>query len=93
MAARQTFTTATAFLIAALATSLQAAPHKSHQLSCKKVHDAVWAGDTLEQLTAEFNTDAAHIMKCLQARKGKKPAPQAKKKKAAAPAAPGKKNK
>ena len=57
---------------AVVATTAGAVP-KRHQLSCKEVHTAVWAGHTIEQLTAEFNTDAAHIMKCVQARKGKKP--------------------
>ncbi len=54
-----------------------AATRKSHKLSCKEVHKAVWAGHTIEQLTAEFDTDAAHIMKCVTARKGKKPKPSA----------------
>ncbi len=52
--------------------------------TCKRVHDAVWAGHTIEQLTAEFNTDAAHIMKCVQSRGGKKP--KAKKSQSAASA-------
>jgi hypothetical protein len=61
-----------------------AAPHTSNKLLCKQVHDAVWAGHTLAQLTAEFGTDAQHIMKCLQSKKGKKP--QAKKGKKSASA-------
>jgi len=40
---------------------------------CKRVREAVGAGHTMEQLTAEFDTDAQHIMKCVQSRKGKKP--------------------
>jgi hypothetical protein len=56
------------------------APQK---LSCKRVRDAVWAGHTLDQLTTEFDTDAQHIMKCLQSRKGKKRAATKKEKKTA----------
>jgi hypothetical protein len=63
---------------------LHAAPHKSNKLPCKQVQNAVWAGHTLEQLTAEFGTDAQHIMKCLKSGKGKKP--QAKKERKKAPA-------
>ena len=70
----------------ALATTdpAHAAPHTSTKLLCKQVHSAVWAGHTLEQLTAEFHTDAQHIMKCLKSGKGKKP--QAKKASKKAPA-------
>ena len=97
MTARQIVLTAAALLVVAATASGQARPRTAHKLSCKRVHDAVWAGHTIEQLTAEFDTDAQHIMKCLQARKGKKSVSQADKKgakkgKQAAPAAkPGKK--
>jgi len=47
--------------------------------SCKKIHDAVWAGKTLEQITAEFDTDAATVMKCTQKRGKRKAAPKSKK--------------
>ncbi len=53
------------------------ATHTAHKLQCKQVRSAVWAGHTMEQLTAEFDTDATHIMKCVTARKGKKPKPSA----------------
>ena len=60
-------------------------PRKSQQRLCKQIHDAVWAGHTLDQLTVEFDTDAAQIMKCVQARKGKKPAPKKAQEKSTAP--------
>ncbi len=56
-----------------LAVAAPGATRKTHKLSCKEVRTAVWAGHTIDQLTAEFDTDAAHIMKCVTARKGKKP--------------------
>lgn len=46
--------------------------------SCKKIHDAVWAGKTLEQITAEFDTDAATVMKCTQKKGKRKKAPKSK---------------
>jgi len=61
-----------AFWILASAVPLSAGTRTPRQLSCKRVRKAVWAGHTLDQLTAEFDTDAQHIMKCLQSRKGKK---------------------
>ena len=45
----------------------------SNKPSCKKIRDAVWAGKTLEQITAEFDTDAKTVMKCTQ-QKGKRKA-------------------
>ena len=57
--------------IAAGATPARSASRKAHQLSCKQVREAVAANHTLEQLTAEFDTDAQHVMRCLQS-KGKK---------------------
>jgi hypothetical protein len=87
---RQRVTLLITFWILATALPLGAGTRKPHQLSCKRVRDAVWAGHTLDQLTAEFDTDAQHIMKCLQSRKGKKPAAAKKEKtttkKKAAPA-------
>jgi hypothetical protein len=62
------------FWMLASAMPLSAGTRTPRQLSCKNVRKAVWAGHTLDQLTAEFDTDAQHIMKCLQPRKGKKPA-------------------
>jgi hypothetical protein len=71
---RQGVTLLIAFWMLASALPLSAGTRKSHQPSCKRVRQAVWAGHTLDQLTTEFDTDAQHIMKCLQSRKGKKPA-------------------
>ncbi len=51
--------------------------------SCKKIRDAVWAGKTLDQITAEFDTDAETVMKCTQ-KKGKRKAAPKKAKKGAA---------
>jgi hypothetical protein len=48
--------------------------------SCKKISDAVRAGKTLEQITAEFDTDAATVMKCTQKKGKRKPAAQSPKK-------------
>lgn len=57
---------------AALAATPAAATRSLDRQTCKRVRDAVWAGHTLEQLTADFDTDAEHIMKCVQSGKGKK---------------------
>ena len=69
------------FWMLASAMPLSAGTRTPRQLSCKSVRKAVWAGHTLDQLTAEFDTDAQHIMKCLQSRKGKKPAARKERKK------------
>jgi hypothetical protein len=69
-----------------------AAKEKSHRQWCKHVRDAVRAGHTLDQLTAEFDTDAAHIVKCLPRGKGKKPKATKPHKSAAADNHAGKKN-
>lgn len=53
--------------------------------TCKRVRDTVGAGHTMQQLTAEFDTDAAHIMKCEQSHNGKR---RKTKKAAPAPADP-----
>ena len=84
---RQSVTLLITFWMLANTMPLNAGTRKPHQLSCKRVRDAVWAGHTLDQLTTDFDTDAQHIMKCLQSQKGKKPA-AAKKKKAAPPPKP-----
>jgi len=47
--------------------------------SCKKIHDAVWAGKTLEQIMAEFDTDAETVMKCTQKKGKRKAKPKGKK--------------
>ena len=59
--------------------SLHAA--SSTKAQCKKIHDAVWAGKTLEQITAEFDTDAETVMKCTQKRGKRKAAPKSTKQK------------
>jgi hypothetical protein len=38
---------------------------------CKQIREAVQAGRTLEQIIAEFHTDAQQVMKCTQ-KKGKR---------------------
>lgn len=48
---------------------------------CKKIRDAVWAGKTLEQITAEFDTDAETVMKCTQKKGKRKSKSKSKKKK------------
>ena len=53
----------------------------SSKPSCKKIHDAVWAGKTLEQITTEFDTDAETVMKCTQKKGKRKAAPKSKKQK------------
>ncbi len=58
--------------------TLQAA--SSNKTSCKKIRDAVWAGKTLDQITAEFDTDAETVMKCTQKKGKRKAAPKAPKK-------------
>jgi len=71
MTVRQNATLLVACMLV-MAIPLRADAQTPHQLSCKRVRDAVWGGHTLDQLTAEFHTDAQHIMKCVQSRKGKK---------------------
>jgi hypothetical protein len=78
------FTTIAALFALVVTAPAYAAPHTSNKLLCKQVQKAVWAGHTLEQLTAEFGTDAQHIMKCLKSGKGKKPQAKKAKKKASA---------
>jgi hypothetical protein len=73
------FVVAGLVLIGVGPSSLHAA--SSAKAQCKKIHDAVWAGKTLEQITAEFDTDAATVMKCTQKRGKRKAAPKAKKQK------------
>jgi hypothetical protein len=79
---RQNVTWLIAFWVLVGAMPASAGTRAPHKLSCKRVRDAVWAGHTLDQLTAEFDTDAQHIMKCLQS-KGKKRAAAKKEKKTA----------
>jgi len=58
--------------------SLHAA--SSAKAQCKKIRDAVWAGKTIEQITAEFDTDPETVMKCTQKKGKRKKAPQSQKK-------------
>ncbi len=55
--------------------------------SCKKIRDAVWAGRTLDQIIAEFDTDAAYVMKCTQKKGKRRAAPKPKGKKSSKPGA------
>ena len=75
-------------LLAALCAAPEPATARSQKLPCDKVRKALAAGATLEQVTAEFNTDAQHVMKCMQSRGHRKArAKPAKKQKSAAPSA------
>jgi hypothetical protein len=60
---------------------MSALAKSSDKPSCKKIRDAVWAGKTLEQVTAEFATDAQTVMKCTQKQGKRKAAPKSKKQK------------
>src|SRR6266581_3520718 len=54
-------------LPASAAAAPQGSSHKGpSKADCKKIRAAVSAGRTLDQITAEFNTDAEHAMKCMQ---------------------------
>jgi hypothetical protein len=61
-----------------LAAAAQKAPRPP---SCKKIRDAVWAGRTLDQIIAEFETDAHYVMKCTQKPGKRRAAPKARGKK------------
>jgi hypothetical protein len=52
----------------ALAQQAPAKPRPSAQTLCKEIRKAVSAGQTLEQITAQFGTDARHVMKCMESR-------------------------
>jgi len=73
-----TFVLAGLIACASWSSALQAA--SSNKPSCKKIRDAVWAGKTLDQITAEFGTDAETVMKCTQKKGKRKAAPKAQKK-------------
>jgi hypothetical protein len=60
--------TVTLLLTLALAPQASAVPHPSAKTLCKEIRKAVSSGRTLEQITAEFNTDARHVMKCMESR-------------------------
>jgi hypothetical protein len=55
-------------LTLALAPHASAAPRPSAKTLCKEIRKAVSAGQTLEQITAQFSTDARHVMKCMESR-------------------------
>jgi hypothetical protein len=38
----------------------------SHKLPCKKIRDAVWTGQTLDEVAAQFGTDTEHVIRCIQ---------------------------
>ena len=64
-------------MIVGLATGLLAVSAPAGQpkpAPCAAIRKAVWAGRTLEQVTAEYGTDAEHVMKCVQP-KGKRRKP------------------
>jgi len=68
---------------------------QSDKLLCKQVRDALAAGRTLDQITAELHTDADHVAKCVQPRarrgtkrKSSKPSSTGKSHKDAAPSVP-----
>ena len=46
---------------------------------CKKIHDAIRAGHTVDQIMAELDTDAETVVKCTQKRGKRKAAPKQKK--------------
>ena len=46
---------------------------------CKKIHDAIRAGHTIDQIMAELDTDAETVVKCTQKRGKRKAAPKQKK--------------
>lgn len=60
-------------------TVLQAAPPRAsaQKVSCKKIREAVLANHTLDQIIAELDTDAEHVMKCTQKRGRRRAAPKA----------------
>ena len=77
-----------AFLLVTLfamhvAAAAAARPSHPSKAVCKQVRNAVTAGRTLEQITAEFAVDAEEVMKCVQGR-GKAKKPKAAKKSAPA---------
>jgi hypothetical protein len=74
----RTFMLAGLILYASSPMVLQAA--SSSKPSCRKIRDAVWAGKTLEQITAEFDTDSKTVMKCTQQKGKRKAAPRTPKK-------------
>ena len=54
---------------ASAAAAPQGSAHgRSSKALCKKIREAVSAGRTMEQITAEFDTDAEHVTKCMQTR-------------------------
>ncbi len=62
-------------VVLSLLTGQAGAKTESHRQWCKRVREAIWAGHTLEQLTAEFDADAKQIVQCLPRGKGKKSKP------------------
>ena len=79
----------TTWLVTVTLVAMQAGPleARSPQLACKKIREAVVAGHTLEQIIAEFDTDAEQVMRCTQKRGRRRAAPKARPKKPTKPAA------
>ena len=47
--------------------------------TCKKMRAALAAGETIEQVAAEFDTDVEHVVKCTQTRVHRRAKPKAEK--------------
>lgn len=60
----------TGFLLVVAVLVLSGAPElqarSSYKLPCKKIHDAVWTGRTLDDDAAQFGTDTEHVIHCIQ---------------------------
>ncbi len=55
----------TIFFVVSLAHPCRAASHKT-KAPCKQIKEAVLAGKTLDQITAEFQVDEQQVVKCTQ---------------------------
>jgi hypothetical protein len=76
-----------ALVIGAAALPVTAASSKKSQKAlCKQVHDAIAAGQSLDQIIRDLNTDAQQVMKCTQ-KPGRRRAPKSPKKARSKPAA------
>ncbi len=71
--------TAVGLIIWAMNPTPSLAASSAANKTCKKIHDAMRAGHTVEQIEAELNTDAETIVKCTQKRGKRKAAPKQKK--------------
>src|SRR5262245_21379850 len=67
------------FVVVATPLAAPAGSHGSATSQCKQIRAAVSANRTLEQITAESDTDAAHVMKCMESQgKSRKPPKESK---------------